>query len=79
MDASKEQPNEIATPADAPPDAIVSPDTHRAQRIPPGQSRTKKWPVLDAGGPPDVNLDTWKLRIYGMVGAPVEWNWQRVQ
>jgi DMSO/TMAO reductase YedYZ molybdopterin-dependent catalytic subunit len=76
MDASKEQPNEVATPADAPPGAIVSPDTHRELRIPPGQSRTKKWPVLDAGGPPDINLDIWKLRVHGMVGAPVEWNWR---
>jgi DMSO/TMAO reductase YedYZ molybdopterin-dependent catalytic subunit len=76
MDKSKEQPNEVVVPADAPAGSIISPDTWRSQRIPPGQSRTKKWPVLDAGGPPDVNLDRWKLRVYGLVGRMVEWNWQ---
>lgn len=84
MDKSKEQPNEIATPENAPPGAIVSPDTFRAERIPPGQSRTKKWPVLDAGGPPwsERTLaggewkDKWKLKIHGLVGAPLEWSWR---
>jgi DMSO/TMAO reductase YedYZ molybdopterin-dependent catalytic subunit len=76
MDKSKEQPNEIPAPGDAPPGAIVSPDTFREQRIPPGQSRTKKWPVLDAGGPPRIDLDTWKLSVHGMTGHPVEWNWR---
>jgi DMSO/TMAO reductase YedYZ molybdopterin-dependent catalytic subunit len=76
MDKSKEQPNEIPAPGDAPPGAIISPDTFREQRIPPGQSRTKKWPVLDAGGPPPIDLDTWKLSVHGMTGHPVEWNWR---
>ena len=76
MDKSKEQPNEIPAPGDAPPGAIISPDTFREQRIPPGQSRTKKWPVLDAGGPPRIDLDTWKLSVHGMTGHPVEWNWR---
>src|ERR1700691_5689761 len=73
---SKEQPNEIPAPGDAPPGAIISPDTFRLQRIPPGQSRTKKWPVLDAGGPPEIDLDAWKLSVRGMVVEPVEWNWR---
>jgi len=38
------------------PEIIISPDTRREQRIPQGQSRTKKWPVLDAHGTPDVDL-----------------------
>jgi DMSO/TMAO reductase YedYZ molybdopterin-dependent catalytic subunit len=76
MDKSKEQPNEIALPGDAPPGSIISSDTLRPQRVPPGQSRTKKWPVLDASGPPDIDPDAWKLRIYGLVGNPVEWNWR---
>lgn len=75
MDKTKEQPNEVAGPADAPAGAIVSPDTWRDERIPPGQSRTKKWPVLDASGPPPVDLDTWKLKIFGLTGQAVEWNW----
>jgi DMSO/TMAO reductase YedYZ molybdopterin-dependent catalytic subunit len=75
MDKTKEQPEQLASPADAPADAIVSQDTRRPQRIPPGQSRTKKWPVLDASGPPQIDLKTWKLSIWGLVAQPVEWNW----
>src|ERR1035438_6878760 len=50
MDKSKVQADEIPAPEGLPPDVIISPDTRRAGRIPPGQSRTKKWPVLDASG-----------------------------
>jgi len=59
-----------------PEDAIISPDTQRERRLPPGQSRTQKWPVLDAGGPPVIDLSRWKLRIGGLVASPVEWNWE---
>jgi len=76
MDKSKEQPDPIARPEDAPVDAIVSPDTRRGKRIPPGQSRTKKWPVLDASGPPPVDLATWKFDIFGMVGTGASWTWR---
>ncbi|HVV46644.1 MAG TPA: sulfite oxidase-like oxidoreductase [Bryobacteraceae bacterium] len=75
MDKSKEQPDRIASPADAPPGVIISPDTWRPRRIPPGQSRTKKWPVLDASGPPRIDLTRWKLRMRGLVAQPVEWTW----
>ena len=54
-----------------PPDVIVSPDTRRENRIPPGQSRTRKWPVLDASGTPRVPPDTWELRIWGSVERPL--------
>jgi DMSO/TMAO reductase YedYZ molybdopterin-dependent catalytic subunit len=73
---SKDQSNEIPAPGDAPPGSIISPDTFRPQRIPPGQSRTKKWPVLDAGGPPGIDLDSWKLSVFGLVAEPVAWNWR---
>jgi DMSO/TMAO reductase YedYZ molybdopterin-dependent catalytic subunit len=76
MDKSKEQPDHILTAEEAPPGAIVSPDTLRAQRIPPGQSRTKKWPVLDASGPPSIDLEAWKLRIWGMVANQIEFTWR---
>ncbi len=76
MDKAKEQSGEPAGPSEAPAGAIVSPDTKRPQRIPPGQSRTKKWPVLDAAGPPDVRPETWKLTIFGLVREPVEWGWR---
>lgn len=46
---------------------IISADTQRSNRIPPGQSRTRKWPVLDAFGAPSFNVNSWRLRIFGLV------------
>ena len=79
MDQNKTQPESIAAPAEAPEGVIVSPDTRRANRVPPGQSRTRKWPILDASGPPSIPLERWKLGIRGLVGQPREWNWQEFQ
>jgi DMSO/TMAO reductase YedYZ molybdopterin-dependent catalytic subunit len=72
---SKQQDELVLGPADAPADAIVSPDTHRANRIPPGQTRTKKWPVLDASGTPALKLDDWRLEIDGLVNKPLKFTW----
>jgi len=76
MDQTKTQGDKIQTAEDLPEDVVVSPDTRRAQRVPPGQSRTKKWPILDASGPPAVDLAKWQFRIGGLVGTKVEWNWE---
>ncbi len=75
----KLQRDPILTPGDVPAGIIVSPDTHRVQRIPPGQSRTRKWPVLDAGGSPSIDLEKWRFRVDGLVAHPVEWNWEEFQ
>ena len=56
QDNAPRKPEEINEP-----DVIISPDTRRDNRIPPGQSRTKKWPVLDAHGTPTVDLATWTV------------------
>jgi DMSO/TMAO reductase YedYZ molybdopterin-dependent catalytic subunit len=69
----KVQDDQIPTPDGLAPGIIVSPDTRRAQRIPPGQSRTKKWPVLDASGSPRIEPAKWKLRVEGLVRQPREW------
>jgi DMSO/TMAO reductase YedYZ molybdopterin-dependent catalytic subunit len=53
---------------------IVSPDTRRAERLPPGQTRTRKWPVLDAHGTPRVDLETWELEAGGLVERPLKWS-----
>ena len=53
------------------PDVIISPDTQRENRIPPGQSRTKKWPVLDAHGAPEIDLATWTFKVDGLVEKPL--------
>ena len=55
-------------------DIIVSPDTRRENRIPPGQSRTKRWPVLDANGAPEIDLATWKFEVEGLVEKPLRFS-----
>ena len=72
------QGDEIPNVSGLPEDVIVSPDARRRDRIPPGQSRTRKWPVLDASGPPAVDLSRWRLRIGGLVGKEVEWSWDEL-
>lgn len=76
MDQSKTQQEWILRPEDAGPDVIVSPDTRRENRIPSGQQRTKKWPVLDAWGAPQIDAESWTLRVFGLVGHAVEWTWR---
>ena len=44
-------------------------------RIPPGQSRTAKWPVLHYGGVPHIDVATWRLRVFGLCDAPFELTW----
>ena len=60
-------------------DVIISPDTQRANRLPPNQVRTLKWPVLDAGGPPRVDLAKWEFEVFGLVKKPMKWTWQEFQ
>lgn len=54
-------------------EVIVSPDTRRGQRLPPGQTRTRKWPVLDAHGTPRVDLEAWEFEAGGLVERPMKW------
>jgi len=46
-------------------------------RLPPGQHMTEKWPVLHAGSVPDIDLATWRLRVFGEVEQEVELDWQQ--
>ncbi|MCA9153962.1 MAG: sulfite oxidase-like oxidoreductase [Planctomycetales bacterium] len=71
-DAEKYQTADPPKPENLASDVIVSPDTLREERIPPGQSRTRKWPVLDAHGTPRVDLTTWRLKVFGAVERPYE-------
>ena len=43
----------------------------RDDRLPPGQTLVKDWPVLDLGVQPEVTPDRWRLRVEGLVQAPV--------
>jgi DMSO/TMAO reductase YedYZ molybdopterin-dependent catalytic subunit len=75
----KRQGREVPSADSQPPDVIISPDARRAQRVPPGQARTEKWAVLDASGPPAIDLGTWRLRLGGLVAQPAEWTWDDFQ
>lgn len=55
---------------------VVSSDTTRSQRIPPGQVETRKWPVLHAGPTPTVDLAAWRLRIWGAVECEWKCSWE---
>ncbi len=46
---------------------IVSPDTLRANRLPPGQVLSEKWPVLHHGRVHRVKPEDWKFKITGLV------------
>ncbi|MBI4188025.1 MAG: sulfite oxidase-like oxidoreductase [Chloroflexi bacterium] len=48
-------------------EVIKSSDTERANRIPPGQSLTEKWPVLHYGSIPRTDPSQWKFTISGLV------------
>jgi DMSO/TMAO reductase YedYZ molybdopterin-dependent catalytic subunit len=46
-----------------------------ADRLPPGQHLTEKFPVLDLGIQPEVTLDQWTLRLDGAVEKPITLSW----
>ncbi|GGB88428.1 molybdopterin-dependent oxidoreductase [Dyadobacter sediminis] len=48
---------------------------HGMPKLPAGQTRTVKWPVLDLGFKPDISHQQWKLVVDGEVESPVTLNW----
>ncbi len=52
-------------------------DAAVADRIPPGQYRTEKFPVLHYGSIPKTDLATWDFRVYGVVDSPFTLTWQQ--
>ncbi|MBI5759761.1 MAG: sulfite oxidase-like oxidoreductase [Planctomycetales bacterium] len=73
------QPHDPRSPEQLPADIIISPDTRRENRIPPGQVRTRKWPVLHYGHVPTISLDRWRLDIRGLVTTPLSFSWAEFQ
>jgi DMSO/TMAO reductase YedYZ molybdopterin-dependent catalytic subunit len=61
------------------PGTIISPDTRREKRLPPGQTRTRKWPILQYGHVPTVSLDRWRLEIFGLVENVLRFTWSEFQ
>jgi DMSO/TMAO reductase YedYZ molybdopterin-dependent catalytic subunit len=45
-------------------------------RLPPGQSLTLKWPVLQYGSVPRADLKAWDFRIAGLVEKPARLTWE---
>ena len=68
----KYQPGNVPSPNDVAAGVIVSEDTRREERLPEGQHRTRKWPVLHATIVPEIDVAQWSLRICGLVSEPLE-------
>ncbi len=45
------------------------------ERVPPGQFVAKTFPVLTYGETPDVDLATWRMRVWGVVRNEIELDW----
>ena len=58
-------------------DAIISPDTRRAERLPPRQVLTRKWPVLHAGSVPPFHPQKWDFTVFPipLVDKVKRWTW----
>ncbi len=76
-DRLKYQSGEPRSPNNIESGLIISSDTRRENRIPPGQSRMRKWPVLHWGRVPTVSLDQWTLDVCGLVKQPLRFTWQQ--
>lgn len=48
-------------------------------RLPPGQSLTKKFPVLHYGPVPRFDPESWDFRVWGEVEEAVRWTWEEFQ
>lgn len=46
-----------------------------AERIPPGQYRTEKFPVLHYGSIPKTDLAGWDFKVFGEVDSPFTLSW----
>jgi DMSO/TMAO reductase YedYZ molybdopterin-dependent catalytic subunit len=52
---------------------------HGMPKLPPGQTLTKGWPVLDLGRAPHVPLSKWELIVDGAVEEPLTLSWKDFQ
>lgn len=77
LELNKYQEDALRRPDGQAPTVIVSPDTRRDQRVPPGQSRTRKWPVLDASGPPRIDMANWRIELHGLVEREASLTWDQ--
>ena len=60
------------------PDQIkAAPEHEHGDRVPPGQFVTKKFPVLTYGPAPQIDLASWRLRVFGLVERELELDWEQ--
>jgi len=60
------------------PDQVkIAPDQGKGDRVPPGQFLSNKFPVLTYGSSPEVDLKTWKIRLFGLVEQEIELDWEQ--
>jgi DMSO/TMAO reductase YedYZ molybdopterin-dependent catalytic subunit len=50
-----------------------------AERIPPGQYRTEKFPVLHYGSVPRTDLGRWEFKVFGDVDSPFTLTWDQLK
>jgi DMSO/TMAO reductase YedYZ molybdopterin-dependent catalytic subunit len=50
---------------------------HGMPRLPVGQHEVKNWPVLDLGEQPEIERETWKLEVGGLVENPMTLDWNQ--
>jgi DMSO/TMAO reductase YedYZ molybdopterin-dependent catalytic subunit len=78
-DRLKYQSGDPHPPEELPNDVVISSDTRRQNRMPPGQTRTRKWPVLHASRVPHVSHRDWHLEVDGLVEESLRYCWDTFQ
>jgi DMSO/TMAO reductase YedYZ molybdopterin-dependent catalytic subunit len=53
------------------------PDDDMGGRVPPGQFVTERFPVLHYGSVPQVDLDTWDFRVFGLLEQTLQLSWEQ--
>lgn len=75
QDWSKYQDGEPPTADSQPPGVLISADTLREQRLPAGQVRTRKWPVLHWKEVPPIGISDWTFFVRGLVDRELVLDW----
>ena len=57
---------------------MKAPDPALADRVPPGQTLTSKWPVLTYGLTPRFDPKRWTFRCFGLVEDEVSWTFEEL-
>jgi len=54
-------------------------EEYGGERLPPGQRKTSKFPVLSKSGTPDWSPDTWEFTVSGAVEEELSFSWEEFQ